>query len=289
MIKLLSLSLLFASFAYANTLTIYMFPSPYGISWKSPGELVTTTIRNQLPKMNRKIGHAAVEIDCPSLERHIFAGMRDISDANATFMLKEQLGMGVLFYNFAGMLENQDELAADLEDKYKSGRLSYLVYQINSPMCERLVKYYDQYRERGYDKFYGLPNRPRYGEGGGCTAFAKSFLEVAGFLTTEHKRNWLKTLRVPLRYIGKPVTNKKIRIIDLVPLLTRSDWAKQEEPHQTINLWDPDSMHRWVLDQVEMHDGSDTREVIVRENTVGLKFNRTSSPPPNEPIWLHEQ
>ena len=47
------------------------------------------------------------------------------------------------------------------------------------------MEYFHEYRDRGYAQNYGLPLRPRYGEGAGCSAFAVSFLDVAGLLASD--------------------------------------------------------------------------------------------------------
>src|SRR5262249_44430205 len=143
---------------------------------------------------------ARAEVLCGTDEApiaHFYTGMTSsTSSEERKLLLSQGYGLGILFHDFQGMLEQSDEIEANLPTYLKKGGLDFLEYEINRDACLRLVEYKTEYEERGYGAHYGLPNRPRYGEGAGCTAYAVSFLELAGLETPEMRASWSRTIEV---------------------------------------------------------------------------------------------
>lgn len=281
------------TFAFADHLTLHFYPTPYGINWKSPGKLARTVIWNRLAKEGRKIGHVSVEVECgksgESGYEKILAGMVE-DDQNISFqdlLFKHKYGFGILFYDFRGYMENESDLASELSRRSAKGNLSILQVEINPNTCRRLLDYHREYQQLGYDKHYGLVNRPRYREGGGCSAFGASFLDVAGVLDPTWVSQWNKTIRIPEKYIGGPDTGRKVSFLKIALLFAHDRWANENEPHRKMNFWDPDAMHRWVKNiwNQEKKSPSGQFELFSRGKAKGLKVDRTWVPSPNESFW----
>ncbi len=274
----------------ADSLTLFSFSSPKGVDWGSPKALIMSNLKNYLAfKKNRSIGHVAIELNCATSvygpERTILAGTRDIDDANAGYLIKEKLGFGILFENFHGQFEEVDFLRSDIDSKLKNGRINFITYLVSTSTCQRLQQYYDEYESNGYNLWYGLPNRPRYGEGAGCSAFGVSFLELAGFLNQEHYDNWSYSINIPLKYIGGDLTGNKVGLLKLLFINKKTRWANADEPHKKIFLWDPDSMFRWTESKVKNRTEDSDYQVVRMENTSGLLYDKREVATPTESIW----
>ncbi len=303
----------------ADELTLYFWPSPLGFDWDGPNDLARTTVRNFLSKPDRKLGHAAIELKCDSkmvtkspiellniydksalkrlsgeidTEHHFYAGMTDTTSSEDynKLLFKDKIGLYMLFMNFNGAMEGAKELLPDLASRYTSGRISFITFKINPQTCERLETYYKEYKSRGDYKNYGLPNRPRYGEGAGCTAYASSFLDVAGLLTQEHYDKWSMQVRVPMKWIGPPMTNHKVPFKRLIWPFGTQHWAKADEEGKDIFFWNPDRMFHWVNDKWNELDNSancqtGNYELVMRQNAKGLIYDATKIETPTEPIW----
>lgn len=288
----ISLQLMF-SVVHADSVKLNFYPSPYGINWKTPGKLARSVILNRLAKGGRKIGHVSVEISCgdphsPGSE-YVFAGMVD-DDHNVSYqdlLFKQGYGFGILYYDFLGYMENSDDLQAEKVAREKKGNLSFIEIEIQPSTCKRLLEYHREFQQLGYDKHYGLINRPRYREGAGCSAFGASVLDVGGVLDPEWQKAWTKTILIPEKYIGGPDTGRHVKFIKIALLLANDRWAKTNEPHRSLTLWDPDEMHRWVKRQWKLEKKNHTGqyEPILRGKAKGLKFDRTWVNTPNDSFW----
>lgn len=273
----------------SDTLTLYFIPSPYGISWDTPAQVARTTIRNQLTFKDRKIGHVSIEIKCHATEStkaiNFFTGMTGDISPSKRLIIKDGIGLGMLFYNYEGRLENSDQLKEEMIEKSKSGRMNFLTFKINSENCRRLAQYVEEFKTKGFDRYYGLPNRPRHGEGSGCTAFGMSFLEIAGLMEEDFKKSWSHYLRVPEEYIGTPIGKNPVNIVSLALPLRNTRWANANEPHREIFFWDPDKMFEWVNDK--FHNKSQHKEFEFTElnNAKGIILDRTKVNAPKEPLF----
>ena len=225
-------------------LTFLIFPSP-GIDWTSPGSLTRTTLRNKLLARPRGIGHVAVMIRSP--ERNELTGMtQKINGEGRREILLHGYGLGILLHNFVGRLESAEELVPEIEGRSQRGKgtFSYARIDLSLGQVKRLFDYLDQYRARGGDRWYGMRNRPRYLEGGGCGPFAASCLEIAGMLTKEIETAWTRVVRVPADSIGGPTTKRYVSALRMMRL---PRWATEIEAHEMAHFWDPDRMHAWVM------------------------------------------
>lgn len=281
------------TFDSQNSLTLFFFSSPNGVNWKTPKKLINSTIKNYSSRMNRTIGHAAIELTCDRFQdkpsRHVLTGMTDNGDANVSQLTKEKLGLGILFENLSGKMEDSVSLVNDIREKIINGRVNFISYKISPTTCQRLSQYYDEYIEMKLYTNYGLPNRPRFKEGAGCSAFAISFLELAGLLTDEHYENWHYTINVPLDLIGGSITRNKISIFKLLRVSKKRHWASEDTPHKKISFWDPDSMFNWVKSKTQNNPSDSDFEIIKLGNIFGLATDRSEVETPTDPIWQSDK
>lgn len=269
-------------------LTVWVYPSPAGIDWSTPNRLAWSALRNEFARspypVKHSIGHANIELDCG--ERRVLSGMTSSGDSpEARALLLENIGMGVLFRDFAGELEKPEEIALELPVRQSGGDLSHLTVLLSDSTCARLMQFHDEYRQRGYGAHYGLVNRPRHGEGAGCTAYATAYLDVGGLILPEMRSSWSRTIRVPLDMIGGGEAGAPKKRVSFFRLLFAGwrKWAGPNEEHREVFFWDPDAMHEWV-GQVFDSNRKDF-ERISHGKSRGLVWDARSIPTPTQPIW----
>lgn len=223
-----------------------------------------------------------------SPEKTILTGMTqaDVREGQRE-VLSSAYGFGILFHNFRGKLETEADLAPELEARsWKKGKLSYLRIQLNENTHSRLEHYAREFGELGYDAFYGMNNRPRFGEGSGCSAFAVSFLEIAGLFTKNLESFWLRNFLVPDALIGGPGIGKGRRVF-FPGLIRAGKWANVAETHEVGSLFDPDLMHQWVEKmRLESRGNPDSLYRTEEWNAAqGVSFDATTIPTPDEPLF----
>ncbi len=277
-----------------DELTLHIYPSYYGLDWDTPGALTRATVLNTLPDLITKngisIGHVTIELSCRASvsrpARRILTAMTQADlDEGPRMLLKEGLGLGLLFHDFKGALETAERIEGRLAKRARRGKISFVAFQVGPDACRRMERYFDEYKAKGYDKHYGLPNRPLHGEGAGCSAFAAGFMEAGGILSAEHRSAWMKTLDVPLKYIGDPAAGRKVRFAGLFFPLKRTHWAREGEPYKTVDFYDPDSMSDWVQAKVAARDSASAYQVRRMGRSFGVVFDVSAAPVPDGPIW----
>lgn len=273
-----------------SSLTLYFLSSPHGLNWSGPKSITASLVKNVLSPKNRMLGHVAVELNCPVQNYYALTGMTDTGEISYNdLVLKDKIGFGVLFEVVPGQLEETAPLARELAEKLVLGkRVRFLSTLISQQTCERLVTYLEEYKANGSNHFYGLTNRPRYGEGAGCSAFGVSFLDVAGLLDQEFIDHWSYFIRFPERLIGEKSEQKKVSLFRLLLLRKKYNrWAKKEEAGRSIFFWDPDTMFNWAEEKIQTQSPSNfAYEIIELGQTKGLLIDHTTKETPTEPIWL---
>ncbi|MBT3583875.1 MAG: NADAR family protein [Halobacteriovoraceae bacterium] len=280
-----------------DTLTLYFFHSPSGVNWKSPKELARSILKNTVTFKDRSIGHVAVELKCqlPEGNVDVLTGMTSSDNTDRRLLFKEKVGFGVVFADLPGKMENSEDLRKEITKKLKTKklkkqRMNFLTHQISKTTCRRLKLYLKQFKERELYRHYGLPNRPLYGEGGGCSAFGVSFLEAAGLLTEEEKRAWSYNIRFPLKWIGgkynPEAPEQRISFWNIYFVKKKDNfWAKQDEPHKNIYFWDPDTIFNWVQHKVANYSPYEKYQLFKRKNVWGLFYDSRKTETPAGPIW----
>ena len=277
---------------FDNELTVWVIPAPRPaeLSWRTPGGLirrvVTNAVGGMLHIMNRKLGHMGVTVRCGqqewtgSMTNSIDAEFQDI-------VVKKGYGLGVLFHNFSGAIEPAADMYKSINERYRTGRITWVRSGISAQTCGRLMTWVSEFQKAGVDKFYGLAAQPRYREGAGCSAFSMSFLEQAGLLEPAYMP-WSFDLRAPMKLIGGPLTGKRWPIARAMTI-TRG-WAAENEPHKRIFGWDPTLGFYWVHNNVKRIERgqrvfSTPATVERRGHAVGLVLDRRNVPTPTEPFF----
>ena len=278
----------------ADTLTLNIFHSPRGINWRSPASLARSAIFGEVGSQAHSIGHVDVRVDCQpdGAQRgvSIATGMTGASDDETRqLLLQDQVGLGILFHTFQGRLRSADEVLGEEAQFLGTSRFAQLIFDVSPTTCLRAARYIEEFRALGYDNLYGTPNRPRYREGAGCSAFAASVLEVAGLLPFSGPHQWNLDVNVPARFVGGPLTgyNVPIRRVLLSPFATR--WAEESEPHFPLSVWDPDLFHEWVWAMASGYapaSGLPWSWYQVGSSLV-LEIDGQSVPTPVDSFWLN--
>lgn len=296
-----AISALMPARAQADQLILYVYSSPRPIHWETPRSLLMSTVENELLSIGSKyahsIGHVNVELQCgetaegPAIQE--YAGMTSAKGYNPLSLILKGYAMGVLFQNFPGTLETQERVTREIRHGERSGRMNFVKFLIAPKTCHRLHAYLTEYKERGYSKNYGLPNRPRYGEGAGCSAFGVSFVDIAGILSDDLVQAWSLNLNISEKLIGGPLTGQKVALRKI--LFDRAGWSTPitteagsrmvaDTGAKELFFWDPDTMYQWVKKSWKETPPVGF-EKVSSGKSLGLVTDATQIPTPADPIW----
>ena len=265
-----------------SQLTLYFIPSPHGIDWTSPATLAWSALKNRLSFQSRFIGHVFVELECGQDKQ--LTGMKGKYFDYFNQIIMNGKGLGVLYHSFEGTLEEKESVAQEIKELSEDGdRLNFVRFKLNKSQCERANQYLKEYREKNVGRYYGLANRPLYGEGAGCSAFGASFMEVTGLVDQDIKDAWSQTVNIPLRFAGPPLRQETVNILDL--MMNGSKWASEKEPHRKLMFWSPDRMFEWVKEKISKSHLEKQFSVVELGKSRGIVFDRSHMPAPEGPIW----
>lgn len=290
------LLLLLSSFinAFADEITLHFIPAPKPINWSSPNSLLISTLINTFTKTKSRqnsIGHVNVELKCDSINLHHFTGMTSKGSETTMNVLFKKYGMAALFVVNKGQHEVSDVVEKNIEKHNSVGRSSFFTVEVAPESCARAYEYYKEFDALGYGKLYsGLNLRPRYREGSGCSAYGASYLDINNLLIPEIEAAWMTDILVPLKYIGKPLTNNKVGFFKILTDFN-SRWAKISEPHMKLHFYDPDKMDEWARNAYEA--ASHGQKVAgfkmiaeTRGESHGVRVDLTSIDTPTTSFWL---
>ncbi|TVR89117.1 MAG: hypothetical protein EA411_03220 [Saprospirales bacterium] len=293
MLKTLLLSFSFFIFfgqtAKGQELSLYIVPSPVEINWESPSKLMRTSLVNQFANspgpVDYPLGHIYVGLHCSESGVDILTGMtRDHRNSAFSKTFREGYGMGILFADIEGRLQNTEEVRTSVDALMEAEAMSFLSFEVSEEVFERLVYYYENYRESGFCSIYNGLNRPREGLGAGCAKFAISFLKVAEIDFSPWRSEWIEFVKVPERLIGGMGINN--RHVSILRLLLSANWAKEGEKYVPFEVYEPWNIHQWVLAQHEKPDGK--IGIIEKSGNPGVIMDFTNSDPPQTPVFILE-
>ncbi len=277
--------------AEKNVLIVYTMPSPHGINWASPKGLALAGGLNQVTTFHRSakhpIGHVFMSLKTEDAPETYTAGMTTFDNTEEVELItKHGYCLGVLFADLRGKFDDPDSLNAQVEERYGTGRVSYMKFLLSPSMGKRLLQYFNEYKEKKCDQHYGGANTPRFAEGGGCSPFGVSFMEVAGFLKPDHEKAWKISLSVPKKLCGGPAFGKRVSFKSL--LTGGGAWAKAGEDAAPLEMIDPTLMYRWMLNEWKAEFNNPTGKYILEKNqkTMSLVLDCRDIEAPAEPIWL---
>ncbi len=284
---------------FESQLTVYALPAPRpaGLSWKTPGGLARRVLVDEagakLGLFTHAIGHQAIHVQCAASAGAPAAEWKgSMYEANPSEFsqaaIRDGWGLLILFKTFSGRFQTPAELDHDLEERLANGRIAFVRFGLSSGGCRRILAFIRGFEERKANLKYGLAARPRHAEGGGCSAFSMSAVEVAGVMEPAFKAGWSFNVNVPEALIGAPPTKK-------VSLLAIADdirpWAAPIEPHRPLFGWDPTLAFEWIVDAVgRAAKGQKVLQEAVsierRGKAVGLVVDRRSAPVPTDPLFF---
>ncbi len=239
--------LLFSSvILHGQTLTLYAIPPPHPYKWRSPNSLLVSTIRNYYSKTpyypRRILGHMVIELKKDS-SFYLTGMVSDEITSLKNSILKEKIGLGVLFKVVKGHLEESSEVQSELKLKTTSAQAAFISFNISDSAYQYLLSYIDSFKVKGYDKLYNGLNVPRAGKGCGCTAFGISFLELINALDPEYRDKWAIQVNVPDKLIGGSGSKKKVSLKRLFFTFT---WAKGKQSYKKLTLYEPYLIYNWI-------------------------------------------
>lgn len=277
---------------WPHQLTVFAIPAPWGMDWSSPRSLGFSGIKNKVSFRHfghkHAIGHVFVHLQDPTMSHDVLTGMTTENQTEEIDLgLKKGYGLGVLSATMQGKFDAREKLEEDLAGRYRSGLISYVRFLVSPSTGARLARFIKEYEARGANLHYGGGDRPRYAEGGGCSAFGVSFIDVAGLMEPEYQDNWKVLLRIPERLFGGPRTGLKV---PLTRLFAYGRWATEDEAHAKIEMWDPSLIHDWVQQtwMNEREDPSGRWTPELRGRARGLVVDARERPAPQEPIFLSD-
>ncbi len=233
-------SLLCVLAASADELKLHLIRAPNKINWKSVNGMLISTIRNSQgpkPKSSYILGHFAIEINCSRANgfevSHLLTGM-SLSDGKAAnkFVKTSGVGLGALFYPFAGTLDSSAGLLDDFKIMNELNRYQTLSLPTTTKKCQQMLSFMETWIENASYSVYGGGKDAASGEGAGCADFAEQFYKIA--TGKNFPDNWIVEKKVPVKLIGV----KESRV-SLARLLLRKNWAKKKEDFILYRTPDP--------------------------------------------------
>lgn len=294
--KLLGLLLLLLSTQlHADELKLHLMRSPLGVNWSTPWKLTVSILKNQIAPVGKKrpysISHVFVELKCDSQGKHIMRGMTSATTTEERdLVFKQKYGLGTMFHSYKGTLEKEDSIIPNLAPYEGHKRRAELSIKVSPEACARMLAYAEEYETLGYGNMYsGLQADPLKREGSGCSAFAVSFMRVAGLMDDSITKSWKEVLDIPTRLIGGPMTGNKVNILYL---LTHpgARWNTKEK-HVHLEAWNPEAMHTWVGKTYhEIHGGQYNGQwpanISRQGNSLKVELDMSDRKTPQGPFWL---
>jgi hypothetical protein len=272
----------------AQELTIYTIPSPKGYNWNSPRKLVFSYISNffsahRKTREKHLIGHMIVELRDST--RHVIVG---VSPARHSHMIRKVLvqgkGLGILFEKTKGVLKETQVNSKEIEQRIPSGEIAFLQFRISQPVFERLWQYYSEYKENGYYQAYNGLNNPLERTGSGCSAFAFSFLEVAGLQDMIPPEICRIERPVPFSLMRNEASHW--RPVSVVELLFANKWpARNDFNSQLYTTFEPTWLFQWIqLNQPYLPATGKIQQTWLM-NAPGVLFDCREKPVPVGSFW----
>lgn len=283
-----ALSFLLSASAFADSVTLHVIRSP-GLEWTSPRRLAKTTINLSIGSKPYPIGHVTVEMNCSGTTTHTGMTQKYANEDNR-IIKREKYGMGVLFYSFAGLFEKQDWIRNSIRNFTGSDRYAAIRFEVSPESCAKMQEFYTTIANEGLHQWYGMMSRPDHGEGGGCSAYAVSYLKAAGLLEDWVIQEWARYVRVPMESIGGPVNGGRTLGIPYLMFRSPQRWSRENEAHLPLFLYDPDLMYSWAT-KVFQSANDDPSWGPVKKQRIGarsilIEIDRTTKLPTDAPLFV---
>jgi len=230
----------------AQSITLYTFPPEHPYRWKHPHSLLVSTIHNfyfgSKHKPVRTIGHMVIELKKDTSLLLTAMAIDEMTEFRRS-ILKDKIGLAVLFKLVAGHMEENAEVQTELIYRTQQSRVAFISFKITDSAYQYLKLYIDSFKLKCYDLLYNGLNRPRAGEGSGCTAFGISFLELINALSPEYTDKWAVKVNVPEKLIGDSATKKRVSVWRI---FFSFNWTRKNKPSRLLVLYEPYLIYSWI-------------------------------------------
>lgn len=255
----------------SHFITILFYRPPHDVDNSTPRSLAWDTARNHPPFgdalenykvepdsrvhrpgwTNHNIGHTNVHVHC--FGHDIWTGIT--SDDSRGDLEKDAFlngaGLEIILDDVPGREFSPEEITgAELDHYRENGRMAGLKIDVSRAQCDRVVEFYRRYKANRMDKvFGGLLANPRAGQGGGCTIYGTSFLDVAGLLTPEIKAQIYRNHCLPLDLFNYPGHRTRGSMFEIGSGFAESHFVEPNspEPHICASYPDPELAFKYVL------------------------------------------
>ncbi len=245
-----------------HEITIFAIPSAMPISWESPSELYTSTLKCYLSSIFRKtyyvIGHMSARISSPLLKSPEYVGMTGSSQIEKIQqVLINRMGLGVFGATLKGKMEPVEKIHKTTFFYAKRNKLGTITFKVNEEAIRRsmrFIEYFKTKNEFGYApcELYNGALNPRYRyEGAACSSFIIALMDVAGILPAFAAKEWAVNLNLPMNLIGGKLNQQKR--ISLKSIIRTHDWHDgsgiEGVDYARLELYDPALVYNWIQEQ----------------------------------------
>ena len=276
-----------------SELTIYLIPSTSPLDWGSPSSLYKSARKSFTKSAFRKesysLGHMFIELSSPLCDSIIMTSIRATNIREAHKMLfKDGYGLSILTSSVEGRMESRSELEKKIEYFSKRGLINFISYRINEESAHRVLDFIRGFTDTTAafikSRHYGGSYWARFeGEGGGCTSFGLSALEVAGIKIDYPE--WRVKVAIPADLLGGAPTGKKVSVREIK---RRESWHDGQGisgiDFLDFEIYDPTYIFRWIVQTLE--NLSEQFTPIIKNGILGLFLDATDIEPPSEPIFI---
>jgi hypothetical protein len=207
---------------------LHVIPPPFPLDWSTPRRLLFRTLFNHAIQDQAPIGHFFIEFESATPNafgvKHVLTGMSRLNSNQSTLaVIRESVGLGTFFYDFAGKLDASSKGVSELEWAQKRNRLKTIQVEITDATAQILMDEMQSWIQNGSFKHYGGGHQVRKGQGAGCAEFGVHFLSLA----LGHEAvpaAWVRKVYAPKALTGGHLTGKKVSLFELI--LKGRQWAK---------------------------------------------------------------
>lgn len=197
-----------AAITEAGEFQLIVVPPAQALDWSTPNALAQSAVVSEAFAKVQKwtgvvthphpVGHVHVRMDCGDVTIPLTGQTGAGSDFTGALD-----GLGSMFHTFPGALDSTADVEPDVRRRFETGNVTMMTFKITMDQCRHLRGFFDEYVNSGAVKNYGGQYRPRRMEGGGCTAFGTSFLEVGGLLKrSQYTPVWARGLKIGIGRIS---------------------------------------------------------------------------------------
>lgn len=286
-----------------HELTVFVVPTKYPLDWSSPSSIYKSMrkcyVRSLGQKVNYLLGHVAMRMESPFLEEspYYFAQMSLSTKEKTKLIYKDRVGMGIMGITLGGEIEPGERLQSKLAYYAKKDMVTFITFRISDNAAKRAIEYINHYTGKSNNgfttsKYYNGAFWPRYKEeGGACSTFAMSVLDVINLLEEEYIDAWKIERKIPMELVGGQLNNgHKVKTSDIKNTHAWYDGEGEvNEAYAPYFVYEPNEMFNWIMEQ-RANDSSKFKAISDEEGLPGLYIDVTDVAVDSQaPLFLKRQ